>query len=44
MRQRVANADDRVAGFEADFQVDDIHSDALGGLPTVLMPNLETET
>jgi len=38
MKQRVATADDRVAGFDAEFQVDDIHTDALGGLPTMLMP------
>jgi Rv2525c-like, glycoside hydrolase-like domain len=38
MKQRVTNAADRVAGFDAEFQVDDIQADALGGLPTVLMP------
>jgi hypothetical protein len=37
MKQGVANAADRVASFDAEFQVDDIHADALGGLPTMLV-------
>src|SRR5689334_15618159 len=40
MKQRVANAADRITGFDADFQVDDVHADALGGLPTMLMPEI----
>jgi len=38
MKQRVATVADRVVGFDAEFQVDDIRADALGGLPTMLMP------
>jgi hypothetical protein len=38
MKQRVAMAADRVAGFDAEFQVDDVHADALGGLPAMLVP------
>ena len=37
MKQRVAAPSDHVAAFDAEFQVDDIHTDALGGRPTTLM-------
>ncbi len=39
MKQRVATAADQVVGFDAEFQVDDVHADALGGLPTMLVPD-----
>ena len=39
MKQRAANAGDRVPPFDAEFQVDDIHADALGGLPAMLVPD-----
>ena len=39
MKQRVANAGDRIPAFDVEFDVNDIHADALGGLPTVLVPD-----
>ena len=38
MMQRVSRDDDFVPGFEMQFQVDEIRADALGGLPTLLVP------
>jgi len=38
MAQRVSGDDDFVPGFETQFQVDEIRADALGGLPTLLIP------
>ncbi|HEY5061949.1 MAG TPA: hypothetical protein VII52_10465, partial [Gemmatimonadaceae bacterium] len=38
MKQRRAGKSDVVTGHRFDFQVDTVHADALGGLPTLLAP------